>query len=145
MANVNDVAAATDSDLEREFANHDKVLGDYFFYAIGIDGIVIDPDKAADMTLGCKCVNVVKEKGGEETLCWKRGVIGLLTQEQMNQFCPPNNRTFPQSSEGLAKRLEGFEHASEICEAAGATTLEERLACMAAELQHRTQNIGEIG
>lgn len=134
-----------DDGLDRELLNQDAVLSDYFFFAIGVDGIPYNMDEALNPQIACKCIEIVRESGEKKVACWKKGIIGLIGEDEVDLYCPPQSRTFPESAKGLEQRLRNFEEASEVCNLAGANTLEERLACMSAELRARNEKLASVG
>lgn len=137
--------AMSNGDLQNELFNHDKILSDYFFFAIGVDGIVYNEEEACDPNIMCKCVKITREDGSQHVACWKKGVIGMIGEDELDGYCPEGNRIFPESAQGFERRLQAFEEASAVCNAAGANTLEERLACMSAELRHRKEALAQVG
>jgi hypothetical protein len=134
-----------DDDIEKQLRDIDKIQLDYLYFAVGVDGIPYDLNKALDPNLTCKCVEITKKTGKTGVACWKPGVIGLIGEDEVGTYCAPDKRVFPESAQGLSKRLEAFEEASAVCEASGARTLEDRLACMSVELHEKNTNLAQIG
>jgi hypothetical protein len=86
-----------------------------------------------------------KKNGASADVCWKSGIIGAIGEDEVGTYCAVDKRVYPESAKGLAKRLESFEEASAACEASGATSLEDRLACMSAELHSKNEALAQIG
>ena len=85
-----------------------------------LNGIVVDAERAR--VHKCKCVKLASGK----VLCWVPGIIGMLSQDQVREFCPEEKRVYIQR-ERLTTRLERFRQASEICEG---LSLLDRIECM---------------
>jgi hypothetical protein len=114
------------------FAPADAML-ELFFLESAVDGIVIEPAAANDPNLACRCVPITKADGTVEDLCFKKGVIGTLTQEQNRQLC--RSRIPLRHPAGFEQHIAAFERASEACVAEGQNTLEGRIACMSRKLR----------
>ena len=82
-----------------------------------IDGIVIDEERAK--TTPCKCINY----NGKE-LCWSPGVIGMLRQDQVREYCPTKNF---EEKPNLVKHLNEFK---KIAEETKGMPLPEKIAFM---------------
>lgn len=132
-------------DIEQQLRDIDVIQMEYLYFSFGVDGIPYDMNKALDPNIPCKCVEIPKKGGTTATACWKKGIIGLIGEDEVGTYCAPAQREFHATSEGLAKRLESFEEASNTCEAAGATSLEDRLACMTAELHSKKAELAHVG
>ena len=115
---------------ERDFGELAGLLDEFLFFSVGIDGIVIDPERAYDSSLPCRCVDVTKANGQSESLCWHAGLVGLLTQEQEKDLC--KSRIPLRHPQGVEKRIEAFERASSECKG---MEIEKRLECMSRELR----------
>ena len=139
------VMAASNGDMQDELFNHDRILSDYFFFAVGVDGIIYNEQEALDPKIMCKCVEITREDGSKHVACWKKGIIGMVGEDEVNEYCPEGSREFPVSSQGFERRLQSFEEASAVCNAMGANTLEERLACMSVELRHKNEALAQVG
>ncbi len=130
-------------DLEDELKRQDALLDDYLFFGTGVDGIVVNPTLALNPNVPCKCVDIPKTGGAPETVCWKKGIIGLVGADEVPIYCPPQSRTEAKGGARLAQRLSRFRQASERCTAMGAASLEDRLACMAASLRTGGVELGQ--
>lgn len=75
-------------------------------------------------------VTYQKSTGGESSLCFKKGIIGTLSQDQEAQFCKVMEPI--SGSSGMKKRLAQFQQASEAC---SGMDLPNRLNCMSKELK----------
>lgn len=49
-------------------------------------GLVVDELEARNTP--CKCVRIHKDDGTYEDICWSKGVIGILSDEQEKLYCP---------------------------------------------------------
>ena len=78
------------SDLEQEGLVE---IGDF-------GGIVVDEEKAK--THKCKCYEIP----GHKKLCWVKGIIGALSQEQIEKYC--KGKAIIERSEKLYQHLLGF-------------------------------------
>ncbi len=134
-----------DDDIDNQLRDIDKIQMDYLYFAMGVDGIPYDMSKALDPNIVCKCVEITKKNGASADVCWKSGIIGAIGEDEVGTYCAVDKRVYPESAKGLAKRLESFEEASAACEASGATSLEDRLACMSAELHSKNEALAQIG
>lgn len=99
-------------------------------YAYGSPGIVVDEAKAK--ATPCRCIEY---KLGKK-LCFSKGIVGALSDEQEEIYCPTVEAL---ESPGLEKRLKDWRGAVEICKAEIAEIpkgerLEPWLKCMSREL-----------
>jgi hypothetical protein len=127
----------------------DETVLQWVFLTTGIDGIVVDKERAENPNIPCKVTEYTKEDGKTITLGFKPGVIGMLSPEQLERFCPPGAREGFSGSEDLKRRFAVFSKASEKCKLAteggpkGIVHLEDRLRCMTEEARkHMTLNGG---
>ncbi len=119
----------------------DAVILDYLFFAVAADGILYNPAEYNDPNIACEGFTYTKENGQEKTYAWKKGIIGALSQEQIQAFC---TKVVAPKSQGLSNRIKSFEEASAKCEREGATTLETRLQCMSEQLR-KSKNPPPLG
>ncbi len=99
-------------------------------YAYGSPGIVVDETMAK--ATPCRCIEYRPGK----KLCFSKGIIGALSDEQEKIYCPT---TVPLESPGLERRLKGWMESVETCKAEIAEIpkgerLEPWLSCMSREL-----------
>lgn len=112
---------------------NDATLDHFLFFAFATDGIVVEPEVANDPDLPCRCVPITKTDGTKENLCFKRGVVGTLSQAQERTLC---KITEPLSNPaGFQNRIQKFQRASEACVAEGADTFNSRIECMSKYLK----------
>lgn len=102
-------------------------------YAYGSPGIVVDEVRAK--ATPCRCVEY---KSGTK-LCWSKGVIGGLSDEQEKIYCPTVEKL---ESPGMERRLKGWMGSVKICKAEiepipEGQRLEPWLHCMSRELRAR--------
>lgn len=113
---------------ERE---HDSLLLNSIPYAYGSPGIVVDGAKAK--ATPCRCIEY---KPGKK-LCFSKGIIGALSDEQEKIYCPAVEELV---SPGLERRLSNWMESVETCKAEIAEIpkgerLEPWLSCMSRELK----------
>lgn len=90
------------------------------------NGIVVNPERAKRSY--CKCIRIDEEK----VMCWVPGIIGVLSQEQVVEYCPEEKRIYMPGTE-IAERVKRFREASsEICVG---LPLMDRLKCMSIALK----------
>jgi len=116
----------------REYEPHGLMLHS-IPYAFGSPGIVIDESLAK--ATPCRCIEYRPGK----RLCFSKGIIGALTDEQEKIYCPTIEELV---SPGLERRLQGWMESVETCKAEiEAIPKGERLApwlsCMSRELAAR--------
>lgn len=102
--------------------------------AMGLDGILVDPAKAAASE--CKCYASDKHI---DALCFTKGIIGALDEQQKMLYCAnPEKVEHLPVPKSLQRRWESFGEASKECEK-GKTNpvsgtriadLEDRFICM---------------
>jgi hypothetical protein len=103
----------------------------------GSPGIVVDEVEARETP--CVCYELHGEH--ERELCFSRGVVGALDDEQKALFCPTTERREPTPEQRA--RIEAFEAAASACKPLeeqqphGEQRLEVWLSCMARELKSR--------
>ena len=102
-------------------------------YAYGSPGVVVN--EAVAMASPCRCIEYRPGK----KLCFSKGIIGALSDEQEKIYC---TTTVPLESPGLEKRLDDWMESVEVCKAEIAPIpkgerLEPWLSCMARELSAR--------
>lgn len=129
---VHQIAMATADEVmsrmrERE---HDSLMLHSTPYAFGSPGIVVS--EATAKATPCRCIEYRPGK----KLCFSKGIIGALSDEQEKMYCPVME---PMESPGLEKRLEGWMESVETCKAEIAAVpkgerLEPWLSCMSREL-----------
>lgn len=73
-----------------------------------LDGIVIDEELARKTP--CTCYKVTLPDGREVLLCWSKGVIGMLSKDQIEKYCP--EKIIKNAPEKLRKRIEKFYRAA---------------------------------
>lgn len=99
-------------------------------YSIGSPGIVVD--EALAKATSCRCIEYRPGK----KLCFSKGIVGALSDEQEKIYCPTVEELV---SPGLEKRLEGWMESVETCKAEIAEIprgerLRPWLSCMSREL-----------
>lgn len=102
-------------------------------YQEGSPGIVVN--EATAMASSCRCIEYRPGK----KLCFSKGIIGALSDEQEAIYCPVTEEL---ESPGLEKRLKDWMDAVETCKAEIAPIpkgerLEPWLSCMSRELKAR--------
>ena len=102
-------------------------------YQEGSPGIVVN--EATAMASPCRCIEYRPGK----KLCFSKGIIGALSDEQEAIYCPVTEEL---ESPGLEKRLKDWMDAVETCKAEIAPIpkgerLEPWLSCMSRELKAR--------
>lgn len=112
---------------ERE---HDSFMLHSIPYAYGSPGIVVN--EALAKASPCRCIEYRPGK----KLCYSRGVVGGLSDEQEKIYCPTVEELV---SPGLEKRLKDWMGAVEVCKAKiepipKGERLEPWLTCMSREL-----------
>jgi len=103
-------------------------------YQEGSPGIVVN--EATAMASSCRCIEYRPGK----KLCFSKGIIGALSDEQEAIYCPVTEEL---ESPGLEKRLKDWMDAVETCKAEIAPIpkgerLEPWLSCMSRELKARS-------
>jgi len=107
----------------------DRLTHKELFYDMAFDAIPVHPELYKDLT--CTCTKTGKNN---DVICWKKGFIGALDKEQVEQYCPENKRVY--ETTGLTTRIEDFRNASELCKIGSKydgieiNSLEDRLRCM---------------
>ncbi len=129
---VKQIAMATaDEVMERiREREHESLLLNSIPYAFGSPGIVVD--EALAKATPCRCIEYRPGK----KLCFSKGIIGALSDEQEKIYCPTIEKL---ESPGLERRLEGWMGAVDTCKAEIAEIpkgerLEPWLSCMSREL-----------
>ena len=112
---------------------HDSLMLHSVPYAYGSPGIIVN--EAIAMASTCRCIEYRPGK----KLCFSRGIIGALSDEQEAIYCPVTEEL---ESPGLEKRLKDWMDAVETCKAEIAPIpkgerLEPWLSCMSRELKAR--------
>lgn len=110
-----------------------KLEPEMLLLSMALDGIVVDPQKAK---VGpCECIPTPTGKH----MCWDKGIVGALSQEQVGEYCKDNfiEKKLPSR---LQQRWTRFANASEECKIGGnystddgqkkIESLEDRLECM---------------
>ncbi len=103
-------------------------------YMHGSPGIVVN--EAIAMATPCRCIEYRPGK----KLCFSKGIVGALSDEQEKLYCPVTEKL---ESLGLEKRLAGWMEAVDTCKAEIAhipkgERLEPWLSCMSRELRARS-------
>jgi hypothetical protein len=103
-------------------------------YQEGSPGIVVN--EATAMASPCRCIEYRPGK----KICFSRGIIGALSDEQETIYCPVTEKL---ESPGLEKRLQDWMDSVETCKAEIAPIpkgerLEPWLGCMSRELRARS-------
>lgn len=121
-----------------EKLSEDIAVGNLLLHSVpyqeGSPGIVVN--EATAMASACRCIEYRPGK----KLCFSRGIIGALSDEQETIYCPVIEKL---ESPGLEKRLENWMESVEICKAEIAPIpkgerLEPWLGCMSRELRARS-------
>lgn len=112
---------------------HDSLMLHSVPYAEGSPGIVVDEEVAK--ATPCRCIEYRPGK----KLCFSRGIVGALSDEQEKLYCPTEEKLV---SPGLERRLEGWMESVETCKAEIARIpkgerLGPWLTCMSRELKTR--------
>ncbi len=102
-----------------------------YAFSEGSPGIVVD--EAAAKTSRCSCIEYRPGK----KLCFSKGIVGALSDEQEEIYCPTIE---PIESPGLEKRLKDWMESVETCKAEIAEIpkgerLEPWLSCMSRQLK----------
>jgi len=120
-----------------EKLSEDMLVGNLMLHSVpyqeGSPGIVVN--EATAMASPCRCVEYRPGK----KLCFSKGIIGALSDEQEAIYCPVTEEL---ESPGLEKRLKDWMDAVETCKAEIAPIpkgerLEPWLSCMSRELKAR--------
>lgn len=120
-----------------EKLSEDMLVGNLMLHSVpyqeGSPGIVVN--EATAMTSPCRCIEYRPGK----KLCFSRGIIGALSDEQEAIYCPVTEEL---ESPRLEKRLKDWMDAVETCKAEIAPIpkgerLEPWLSCMSRELKAR--------
>ncbi|MEM0325049.1 MAG: hypothetical protein QW745_09065 [Thermoplasmata archaeon] len=90
---------------------------------IAMDGIIFNPTKAMSSDQ-CKCAKTTKGT----LYCFKPGIIGALSQEQIKEFCPNPEPSFKFSID--EQKLDKITKISKECSYPRTENLEERLKCI---------------
>jgi len=109
------------------------------------DGIVTDPAVARE-DVPCLC-NEIESRGGHSELCFKHGVVGALSKDQIDLYCA-TKEVRPLSPDQKA-RLEDFNSAAATCHTAiqgvpKGQELEPWMSCMSAELRARGRELSGV-
>lgn len=115
---------------ERE---HDSLLLNSIPYAFGSPGIVVN--EALAKATPCRCIEYRPGK----KLCFSKGIVGALSDEQEKIYCPTVEELV---SPGLERRLKGWMGSVTICKAEiepipKGERLGPWLGCMSRELRAR--------
>lgn len=132
---INEIAIRTaDEVMERiKEGELDSLLVHSTPYAYGSPGIVVD--EALAKVTPCRCIEYRPGK----KLCFSKGIIGTLSDEQEKLYCPTTEKL---ESPGLEKRLEGWMESVDTCKIEIANIpkgerLKPWLSCMSRELKAR--------
>lgn len=91
---------------------------------IALDGIVFNETKAEGSSK-CKCAKTTKGT----LYCFKSGIIGALSQPQIEEYCPSTEQSFEFSNVN-EKTLDEINKISQECNISDTETLPERLKCV---------------
>ena len=105
-------------------------------YINGSPGLVVDEARAR--ATPCRCV----EYSPNKRLCWSRGIIGALTDEQEQTFC---SAIYDINRPGTVERMRKWQESVDTCkgelaripEASGQERVTTWLQCMSRELTSR--------
>lgn len=125
----------------------DKMTNKELFYDLLFDGTVIDEQKAK--TSNCKCteVNMFGDPNRKREMCWKPGILGVLTKEQVETYCPAEKKIYEKTEE--SERVSKFIEASDKCEFGQKyknqeiQTMQQRVDCVMHELKKYNLDITE--
>lgn len=129
---LNEIAAKV-ADRLRDQLGFDTLMLHSVAYQEGSPGIVVN--EAAAMASPCRCLEY---RPGKE-ICFSRGIVGALSDEQEKIYCPTTEKLV---SPGLEKRMEDWMEAVSTCKAEIAVIpkgerLQPWLGCMSRELKAR--------
>jgi len=130
---IQSIAAKVAEKLSEELAVGNLMLHSVP-YQEGSPGIVVN--EATAMASACRCIEYRPGK----KLCFSKGIIGALSDEQETIYCPVTEKL---ESPGLEKRLQDWMESVDICKAEIASIpkgerLEPWLGCMSRELRARS-------
>lgn len=132
---VHQIAVATADEVMSRIREqeHDSLMLHSIPHGYGSPGIVVS--EAIAKTSPCRCIEYRPGK----KLCFSKGIVGALSDEQEAIYCPTTEAL---ESPGLEKRLKGWMGAVETCKAEIASIpkgerLEPWLGCMSRELAAR--------
>jgi len=117
-----------------ERLSEDIAVGNLMLHSVpyqeGSPGIVVN--EATAMASACRCIEYRPGK----KLCFSKGIIGALSDEQEASYCPVTEKL---ESPGLEKRLQDWMESVDICKVEIASIpkgerLEPWLSCMGREL-----------
>lgn len=117
-----------------EKLSEDMLIGSLMLHSVpyqeGSPGIVVN--KTVAMTSPCRCIEYRPGK----KLCFSKGIVGALSDEQENMYCSTTEKL---ESPELERRLKGWMEAVDTCKAEIAPIpkgerLEPWLNCMGREL-----------
>lgn len=115
------------------YREHEELMLNSVPYIEGSPGIVVDEGVAK--ATPCRCIEYRPGK----KLCFSKGIVGALSDEQEKLYCPTEEKL---ESPGLEKRLENWMGSVDICKAEIAKIplgerLKPYLSCMSRELKAR--------
>lgn len=132
---VRQIAVATADEVMSRIREqeHDTMMLHSTPHCFGSPGIVVN--EAIAKTSPCRCIEYRLGK----KLCFSKGIVGALSDEQEAIYCPAVEELV---SPGLEKRLKGWMESVETCKAEIASIpkgerLEPWLGCMSRELAAR--------
>lgn len=116
-----------------EMSDH-EILLNLLVEEMGSPGLVVDEARA--LISPCTCYKIAPTR----TMCWSSGVIGTLTKEQEERFCPTKEyKTSPKLERRMANWMEAVEICkAEIAELPKGERLDLWLSCMGRELGKRS-------
>jgi len=88
--------------------DHDSLMLQSIPYAYGSPGIVVN--EAVAKASPCRCFEYEPGK----RLCFSKGIVGALSDEQEKLYCPTVEKI---ESPGLERRLKGWMGAVKVCKA----------------------------
>jgi hypothetical protein len=118
------------------------------FYDFLFDGRVVDEEKAKVGNCKCTVIHPFNLPDKEKRVCWKPGILGVLTQEQVEKYCPAEKTITEETTN--ESRIIKFIEASDNCEYGKIyknnkiEEISQRIECMMDELKKHGLEITEI-
>jgi len=126
----------------------DKMTDKEIFYDLVFDGRVVDEEKARTSPCKCTIIHPFGWPNKERLECWKPGILGVLSQDQVKKYCPPEKRIMETTTHEA--RIEKFIEVSDECEFGNEykskkiDDLAQRVECVLEGLKKRGLDITEI-